>query len=76
MLRGVLLGAGNIGLQGHAPQWAWVLNDRVEIVAVADLSRSNREAAGALFPQANLYSTSDEALAAESPDFVDICTPP
>lgn len=76
MLRGLLLGAGNIGLQGHAPQWAWSLNDRVEIVAVADLSPSNREAARTLFPRAKLYRTAEDALAGECPDFVDICTPP
>src|SRR5688500_4852278 len=76
MLRGLLLGAGNIGLHGHAPQWAWGLGSRVEIVAVADLSPSNREAARALFPRARLYGNADEALAGESADFVDICTPP
>jgi predicted dehydrogenase len=75
-LRGLLLGAGNIGLQGHSPHWAWGLGGRVEIVGVADLSPSNREAARALFPRARLYGNAGDALAGESPDFVDICTPP
>jgi len=75
-LRGVLLGAGNIALRGHAPQWAGPLKDRVEIVAVADLSKTNREAAQAVFPAARLFESADEALNAETPDFVDICTPP
>jgi predicted dehydrogenase len=75
-LRGLLLGAGNIALRGHAPQWAETLRDRVEIVAVADLSIANREAAQRVFPQARLYESAEEALNTETPDFVDICTPP
>lgn len=75
-LRGVLLGAGNIALRGHAPQWAGPLSDAVEIVAVADLSKTNREAARAIFPDARLYESAEAALNTETPDFVDICTPP
>lgn len=77
-LRGALLGAGNIALRGHAPQWAsdpW-LGQEVEVVAVADLSPANREAAQALFPAARLYERAEEALAAERLDFCDVCTPP
>ncbi len=75
-LKGVLLGAGNIALRGHAPQWAEALRHRVEIVAVADLSAANREAAQQIFPQARLFESAEEALNTETPDFVDICTPP
>ena len=75
-LRGVLLGAGNIALRGHAPQWAGCLRGQVEIVAVADLSNTNREAAQAIFPRARLFESAEEALNLETPDFVDICTPP
>ena len=43
-LRGAMLGAGNIALRGHLPQW--VSDDRLrhaaEIVAVADLVESNQ----------------------------------
>lgn len=77
-LRGALLGAGNIALRGHLPQWtgdAGLLED-VEIVAVADLSRTNLDAAAALLPGARLYEQAEELLAQESPDFVDVCTPP
>jgi len=45
-------------------------------VAVADLSQANRDAAQAIFPQTRLYESAEEALHAETPDFVDICTPP
>jgi predicted dehydrogenase len=75
-LKGVLLGAGNIALRGHAPQWSGPLKDQVEIVAVADLSEANRAAAQLIFPEARVYESAEDALNAENPDFVDICTPP
>ncbi len=75
-LRGVLLGAGNIALGGHAPQWAGPLRDAIDMVAVADLEKANLEAARAIFPGARLFESAEEALDALSPDFVDICTPP
>ncbi len=77
-LRGALLGAGNIALRGHAPQWAsdpW-LGREVEVVAVADLSPANREAARALFPAARTYEQAEAALCEEQLDFCDVCTPP
>ena len=43
---------------------------------MADLSRSNLEAARAWFPQARLYERAEELLDAETLDFCDICTPP
>jgi predicted dehydrogenase len=75
-LRGLLLGAGNIALRGHAPQWTGALSKDVEIVGIADLSAENREAARAIFPDAHIYDSAEAALAVEAPDFVDICTPP
>jgi predicted dehydrogenase/uncharacterized membrane protein YbhN (UPF0104 family) len=77
-LRGALLGAGNIALRGHAPQWTGGpdLDRDVEIVAVADLSASNLGAAAALFPGARPYAHADELLANETLDFCDVCTPP
>jgi predicted dehydrogenase len=76
-LRGALLGAGNIALRGHGPQWATPeLRERAPIVAIADLSPSNREQIQALFPDARLYEDARELLARETLDFVDICTPP
>ena len=77
-LRGALLGAGNIALRGHAPQWTGdpELADGVEIVAVADLSPENLEAARRLFPRARAYQSAEELLTTETLDFCDICTPP
>jgi len=77
-LRGALLGAGNIALRGHAPQWTDdpVLADAAEIVAVADLSPANLEAAGKAFPKARIYDCAEELLRREALDFCDVCTPP
>lgn len=75
-LQGILLGAGNIALRGHAPQWTGPLRNDVEIMAVADLSEANREAARVLFPEARMYASAEEALDQTDCDFVDICTPP
>jgi predicted dehydrogenase len=76
-LRGALLGAGNIALRGHGPQWVEPeLKAQAGIVAIADLSPSNREQIRALFPDARLYDDARELLEAEDLDFVDICTPP
>ena len=77
-LRGAMLGAGNIALRGHLPQW--VSDDRLrhaaEIVAVADLVESNRDAARALLPAVRLYPDAADLLGSERLDFCDICTPP
>lgn len=77
-LRGALLGAGNIALRGHAPQWTGdaALVDEVDIVAVADLSAVNLAAAVRAFPCARSYAHADELLANEALDFCDVCTPP
>jgi predicted dehydrogenase/uncharacterized membrane protein YbhN (UPF0104 family) len=77
-LRGALLGAGNIALKSHAPQWARdpVLRERVEIVAVADLAPANLAAVRELLPDARPYADAAELLEHERIDFCDICTPP
>jgi hypothetical protein len=77
-LRGALLGAGNIALKSHAPQWTQDerLRGEVEIVAVADLSPSNLESARLLLPDARFYPNAESLLERESLDFCDICTPP
>ena len=77
-LRGALLGAGNIALRGHAPQWMGDarLRDEVEMVAVADLSPPNLEAIRALCPGIRTYACAEDLMAQERLDFCDICTPP
>jgi uncharacterized protein (TIRG00374 family) len=77
-LRGALLGAGNIALRGHVPQWTGApgVAAAAEIVAVADFSPENRAAAAAALPGVRLYESAEELLAREQLDFCDVCTPP
>ncbi len=77
-LQGALIGAGNIALKSHAPQWARDerLRQEVDIVAVADLSPSNLEAVRQILPGVRCYSLAEELLDHEKLDFCDICTPP
>ncbi|HYV96148.1 MAG TPA: flippase-like domain-containing protein [Gemmatimonadaceae bacterium] len=77
-LRGAILGAGNIALKGHLPQWTGdaALASQAEIIAIADLAPANLEAASKLIPNARLYEHADELLARETVDFCDVCTPP
>jgi predicted dehydrogenase len=77
-LRGALLGAGNIALRGHIPQWLGdeQLRRDVEIVAVADLSPANQALARSSFPDARIYDRAEDLIEAETLDFCDICTPP
>src|SRR5262249_37311043 len=52
------------------------LRGDAEIVAVADLSAANREAAHRLFPGAAAYESAEDLLRRERLDFCDVCTPP
>lgn len=75
-LKGALLGAGNIALRGHAPEWLGTMAEEAEIVAVADLSAENRAAAARLFPRATIFESAEAALETTGLDFCDVCTPP
>ena len=77
-LRGALLGAGNIALKSHAPQWVGhpELRGQVEIVAAADLSESNLARMREALPGIRTYALAEELLEEEELDFCDICTPP
>jgi predicted dehydrogenase len=77
MLRGALIGLGNIALRGHLP--AYRRQDapaRLGIVAACDISASAAATCAAELPGAAFYPGVEEMLRAEKPDFVDICTPP
>jgi hypothetical protein len=77
-LRGALLGAGNIAIRSHAPQWARDerLSREIEIVAVADLASPNLAAVREYLPDAKPYAEAESLLDRERLDFCDICTPP
>ena len=74
MLRGAVIGLGNVALHGHAP--AWRPRGDVEIVAVTDARPERRAACGAPLPGARWYDSVDALLDDGRLDFVDICTPP
>jgi len=74
VLRGAILGAGNVAVHGHLPGWRG--RSDVEIVAAADARPDRLEAFAASFPKARWYGSAEELLARETLDFVDICTPP
>ncbi len=74
MLRGVMVGLGNVAIEGHLPAW----KDRKDVVIVGGVDSSKDRAA--LFkknmPEAQTFGTLDEAILSLKPDFVDIATPP
>ena len=74
MLRGALLGAGNVAVNGHLP--AWLECEDVEIVAAADAREDRLAALSTMLPGARTYGSAEELLDRETLDFVDICTPP
>jgi predicted dehydrogenase len=74
-LAGALVGFGNVARHGHLPGWRERQAD-CRIVAVTDLRPERREGLADLLPGARWYASLDALLAAETPDFVDICTPP
>ena len=74
MLRGAIIGLGNVALEVHVAGWA--RRNDVEIVAVTDVARGRRDAAARLLPGARWHESSDSLLSSERLDFVDICTPP
>ncbi len=77
MLRGALIGAGNIARHGHLPAYLRPeLRARLGIVAVADLCPENLAAFAALLPGVRCYRDAATLLQEERPDFVDICAPP
>jgi predicted dehydrogenase len=74
LLRGAILGAGNVAIQGHLP--GWLAREDISIVAAADPRPAAREALGERLPNLRLYETADELLSREDLDFADICAPP
>lgn len=74
MLRGAIIGLGNVALEAHLPGWA--RRRDVEITAIADVDPTRRPAVEARHPAVRWYDSADELLEREPLDFVDICTPP
>src|SRR6059036_2066473 len=74
MLRGAIIGFGNIAIQGHVP--AWRRRRDVEIVAGTDARPAQRTALATHLPGARWYDSADALFADARLDFVDIATPP
>lgn len=74
MLRGAIIGLGNVAVEVHLPGWAH--RGDVEIVAITDVQPARRAGAEAHLPAARWYDSAGELMAREPLDFVDICTPP
>src|SRR5262249_10574055 len=74
MVRGAIVGLGNVALEGHLP--GWMRRPDVAIVAATDVEPSRRTALEARAPHARWYAGADELLAREALDVVDVCTPP
>jgi len=74
MLRGAIIGLGNVGRQVHVP--AWTRRGDVTIVAANDADLARRPLVAASLPGARWYDSAQELLARERLDFVDVCTPP
>lgn len=74
MLRGAIVGLGNVAVHGHLP--AWARRPDVEIVAATDPRADRRADFATRLPHARWHGTIEALLASERLDFVDVCTPP
>lgn len=74
MLRGAVIGLGNVAIHGHLP--AWLGRPDVRIMAAADAGPAQRVECEARLPGARWYDSPEDLLAGEPLDFVDISTPP
>jgi len=74
MLRGAVIGLGNVAIHGHLP--GWLGRPDVRIAAAADSRPAQRAECEARLPGARWYDSPEDLLAGEPLDFVDISTPP
>jgi predicted dehydrogenase len=73
-LRGAISGFGEVAARGHLP--GWMTREGVSIVAVQDPIPERRQLAMRLLKGARIYDDLGLMLDGESPDFVDIASPP
>jgi predicted dehydrogenase len=74
MLRGAIVGFGEVARNGHWP--AYEASADVEIVAVVDRTAERRELASSLSRRVETFAAFSELDAVAGIDFIDICTPP
>lgn len=74
VLKGAIIGFGEVARNGHWPAYA---NSReAKMVAVVDRTEVRRKAARESLPGIATFATIEELAAGAEIDFVDICTPP
>jgi predicted dehydrogenase len=74
VLRGAIIGFGEVARNGHCP--AYAESREANIVAVVDRTEVRRQAAHESLPGVATFATIEELAANAEIDFVDICTPP
>jgi predicted dehydrogenase len=76
MLKGAIIGFGEVARHGHWP--AYAASSQLRIAAVVDRTPERRRLATLSIPGVQTFSTVDELASAMGPalDFVDVCTPP
>src|SRR5713101_4307661 len=74
MLRGAMIGFGNVAVHGHLP--GWLARRDARIVAVTDAEPARQAEWAARLPASRWYDSTPALLADDELDFVDICTPP
>ncbi|HLI80042.1 MAG TPA: Gfo/Idh/MocA family oxidoreductase, partial [Candidatus Binataceae bacterium] len=73
-LRGAISGFGEVAARGHLP--GWLTREGVGIVAIHEPIAARREVAMRMLKGARIYDDLGLMLDGESPDFVDIASPP
>lgn len=77
MLKGVITGAGKIAQTGHLPAFDDPrIREKAAITAIADSNNVILENLCIKYPDLRYYTSAEEMLKNEKPDFIDICTPP
>jgi predicted dehydrogenase len=74
VLRGAIIGFGEVARYGHSS--AYAKSGEAKIVAVVDRTDERRQIAREALPGVLTFSTIEELAAGAEIDFVDICTPP
>ncbi|HXJ85022.1 MAG TPA: Gfo/Idh/MocA family oxidoreductase [Candidatus Methylomirabilis sp.] len=74
MLRGGIIGLGNVALRAHLP--GWHSRRDVEVVAATDVDPARESLCARHLPGSRWYATVERLLDDADLDFVDICTPP
>src|SRR5206468_12176699 len=74
MLNGAIIGFGEVAQHGHWP--AYADSNELAIVAVVERTAERRRVAESLSPSPRTYESLEALAAAETIDFVDICTTP